>query len=247
MSKKQGMSKGQNNREWIFFSKIVRSRRSYKRRYSTANVDPEIIKDCIELARWAPSAHNAQPWRFLIFYKQDPFHTQLRSELIKSMTGKYRRDLIRDDVEPKKIDLIVKSSLEKFLEAPALLLIFLDMSNMDKYPDQPRMDAEFIMGTQSVAASIQILLLALDLRGIKCCWYCAPLFSADIIRDTLKIPENWHPQAFVTAGYPPKITEGSKTLMGPRPDKGLIKKENFNNVARCELEKILFDPRDFYC
>ena len=47
------------------FQKILHGRRSI-RRFLTAPVDPEKIRACLEAARLAPSAHNAQPWRFVV-------------------------------------------------------------------------------------------------------------------------------------------------------------------------------------
>lgn len=47
------------------FQKILRGRRSI-RRYLPTPVAPEKIRTCLEAARLAPSAHNAQPWRFIV-------------------------------------------------------------------------------------------------------------------------------------------------------------------------------------
>ena len=45
--------------------KIIRRRRSI-RRYLAAPVEKEKLQACLEAARLAPSAHNAQSWRFLV-------------------------------------------------------------------------------------------------------------------------------------------------------------------------------------
>ncbi|MGD2295964.1 MAG: nitroreductase family protein [Candidatus Aminicenantes bacterium] len=47
------------------FQKLVRNRRSI-RRYADSPVEREKILTCLEAARWAPSADNVQPWRFLV-------------------------------------------------------------------------------------------------------------------------------------------------------------------------------------
>ncbi len=47
------------------FLALVRGRRSV-RRYLTQSVEREKIRACLEAARFAPSAHNVQPWRFLV-------------------------------------------------------------------------------------------------------------------------------------------------------------------------------------
>lgn len=47
------------------FQKILRGRRSI-RRYLPTPVEREKLLACLEAARLAPSAHNAQPWRFIV-------------------------------------------------------------------------------------------------------------------------------------------------------------------------------------
>ncbi len=47
------------------FQKILRGRRSI-RRYLPAPVEREKLLACLEAARIAPSAHNVQPWRFIV-------------------------------------------------------------------------------------------------------------------------------------------------------------------------------------
>jgi len=47
------------------FQRILRGRRSI-RRYLPTPVEPEKLRACLEAARLAPSAHNVQPWRFMV-------------------------------------------------------------------------------------------------------------------------------------------------------------------------------------
>jgi nitroreductase len=51
--------------EGTAFQMIVRGRRSI-RRFLPTPVEPEKLRACLEAARIAPSAHNAQPWRFIV-------------------------------------------------------------------------------------------------------------------------------------------------------------------------------------
>jgi nitroreductase len=76
------------------------------------------------------------------------------------------------------------------------------MSDMDKYPDARRGDAERIMAIQSVAAAIQNSLLAAQALGLGAGWMCAPLFAPDEARAALDLPADWEPQALITLGYP---------------------------------------------
>jgi nitroreductase len=55
----------ENAAELTPFQKLVRGRRSI-RRFLETPVERDKVLACLEAARRAPSAHNAQPWRFLV-------------------------------------------------------------------------------------------------------------------------------------------------------------------------------------
>ena len=48
---------------------LLKTRRSI-RKYLSTPVEDEKVKQCLEAARWAPSASNKQPWEFLIVKNQ---------------------------------------------------------------------------------------------------------------------------------------------------------------------------------
>jgi nitroreductase len=54
----------------------IGTRRS-TRAFSTAPVDDETARLLLEAARWAPSAMNRQPWRFLVGRRGEPTHALL--------------------------------------------------------------------------------------------------------------------------------------------------------------------------
>ena len=72
--------------------------------------------------------------------------------------------------------------------------------DLEKYSDQEREKNEYIMGVQSISASATYLLLAFEIRGLAACWYCAPLFAKEIIKETLILPASFIPMAFFTVG-----------------------------------------------
>jgi len=49
---------------------LLRNRWS-PRSFSGDSVDPELLKQLFEAARWAPSSYNEQPWRFIVARKED--------------------------------------------------------------------------------------------------------------------------------------------------------------------------------
>ena len=65
-----------------------------------------------------------------------------------------------------------------------------------------------LMAIQSVAASIQNLLLAAHEAGLGACWMAAPMYCPDVVRAVLQLPDDWEAQALITIGYPKGADEG---------------------------------------
>ncbi|MFW9771207.1 MAG: coenzyme F420-0:L-glutamate ligase [Candidatus Thorarchaeota archaeon] len=181
----------------IYFTEILKSRRSYKLKFSSKLVDRKIIEDCIDIARWAPSAHNRQHWRYIILERD-----KLRERLINKMNEKLRIDLLNDGKSDSYIIKKIEKTRSQFLNAPYLILLCLDKDCFDNYFDKERKRNEFIMGIQSVSASAVYFLLSLELNKLAACWYCAPLFTENIVKNVLNLPDSYYPFAFFTVGYP---------------------------------------------
>jgi nitroreductase len=52
------------------FIELIKSRRSI-RKYQDKPVSNEILQKLLEAAQWAPSAHNSQPWEFIIIKDEE--------------------------------------------------------------------------------------------------------------------------------------------------------------------------------
>ena len=126
------------------------------------------------------------------------------------MADDFQRDLTRDGVAPEKIQAQIKRSKDRINSTPVVILLCLDMSEMDSYPDEKRQYAERMMAVQSVAAAGLQLLLAAHAEGLGGVWTCGPLFAQETIQKTLNLSGSWEPQAMLFIGYPdetPKIKE----------------------------------------
>jgi coenzyme F420-0:L-glutamate ligase/coenzyme F420-1:gamma-L-glutamate ligase len=179
------------------FLKVLKTRRSYKLKFSEKRIENEVIKHCIEIARWAPSAHNGQFWRYVILKKD-----KVRYELIEKMNKKLKEDLIKDGKSDQEIEEKISKTKKNFIKSPYLILLCLDKQDLYNFSDLERDQNEFIMGVQSVSASATYLQLAFEAYGLASCWYCAPLFAKEIITDTLNLPASSVPMAFFTVGFP---------------------------------------------
>jgi dehydro coenzyme F420 reductase / coenzyme F420-0:L-glutamate ligase / coenzyme F420-1:gamma-L-glutamate ligase len=134
----------------------------------------------------------------------------VKTDLANAMAIDFERDLTRDGVPPEKIQAQLKRSRDRITAAPVAILLCLDMSEMDSYPDEKRQYAERMMAIQSVAATGLQLLLAAHAEGLGGVWVCSPLFAQETIQKTLNLSGSWEPQAMYFIGYPdetPKIKE----------------------------------------
>lgn len=188
------MTSGRQSPAEVFY-RLVADRRSI-RRYEASTIPAETLDRVLAAARWAPSAHNRQPWRFAILM---PFHWKDR--LARAMGDRLRRDRLADGDAVAAIDQDVARSYARITGAPVAIVVALDMADMDRYPDDRRR-AEHTMAVQSAAMAVQNLLLAAHAEGLGACWMCAPLFCPEVVTEALGLPKGWEPQAIVTLGLP---------------------------------------------
>jgi len=143
----------------------------------------------------------------------------IKTRLADAMAQAFERDLLRDGLPPEKINAQIKRSKERITSAPVAILLCLDMSDMDSYPDEKRQQAERTMAMQSVAAAGLQLLLAAHAEGLGGVWVCSPLFVQEIIQKTLNLSAAWEPQAMYFIGY----TDETPRLKELKDLQGLVK------------------------
>ena len=165
--------------------------------YTDAPVPGDLVRVLLEAGAQAPSAHNAQPTRFVVIDSD-----AVKRRLAERMAQRWRRDLEALSTTEAAIQVEIRFSLKRFGEAPVLILVGYTMEGMDVYPDPARRAAERAMAMQSAAAAVQNLLLAAAANGLGACWCCAPLFCPGIVRRSLRLPPTFAPQALLTLGYP---------------------------------------------
>jgi F420 biosynthesis protein FbiB-like protein len=178
---------------------FLRSRRSI-RYYRPEQPGAAAIERMFETAAMAPSAHNRQPWRYCVISD-----SQQKHRLAEAMGGRLRQDRGRDGDSEASIEADVQRSYRRIIDAPIVVAVALTLAEMDRYPDDRRSRAEFLMAVQSTAMATQNLLLAAHAEGLGTCWMCAPLFCPDVVREVLNLPADWAPQGLITVGYPARV------------------------------------------
>lgn len=174
----------------------LRDRRSV-RKYTLQPVSKEIIRELLDAAKWAPSAHNAQPWRFIALVE-----TISKRNLAEAMATAWRVDMIKAGVPSESCEASIRASADRFTNAPALIIACLTMQDMVVYGDDSLQKCERDLALQSLSAAIQNILLAAAAKNLGTCWYCAPVFCKEAVKKALAIPEEVEPQALITVGYP---------------------------------------------
>jgi F420 biosynthesis protein FbiB-like protein len=174
----------------------LRTRRSI-RRFKPEAVPDSVLTEILRTATFAPSAHNRQPWRFCLITD-----VAVKQNLAGEMSKEFQRELAVDNLARDEVNKRVARSRERMMRAPVIVILCVDMSEMDRYPDTRRKKAEYIIASQSAANAGMQLLLAAHAEGLGGVWVCSPLFVQETIQSALGLPKSWEPQAMFLLGYP---------------------------------------------
>ena len=169
--------------EYERFLALAESRRSV-RRFTARTVSREAILRVLAAARWAPSNHNRQPWRFLVL--QDRNQVKKLSELVKTEITQKLKSLPQ---VAAGYSAEFAHHATFFSDAPVLIAVLhkkpLSFSaGLLKGVDHP----DLVSGEPlSVAMAVQNLLLAAHTLGLGTCVMTAPLLAVDVLRATSTI------------------------------------------------------------
>ena len=174
---------------------LLQGRRSV-RKYQARPVTREQIEQIVEAARWAPSPHGRQPWRFVILTA-----AEAKARLAEQMGTTWQQNLEMDRQDTQTVNIRLEKSRQRILNAPTIIIPCLYLEDLDRYPDEKRQNDETTMAIQSLGAAIQnMLLMAYDL-GLDTGWMCAPLFCPEIVCEALELDTRLIPHALITVGY----------------------------------------------
>lgn len=165
------------------FLELVRRRRSC-RKYSSRLIPREVIDRCLEAARLAPSACNAQPWYFIVV--ED---AALRRELAdKIFSGVY-----------------AMNSFAK--EAPVLIIVITERTSYIA-----RLGGYF-KGVQysliDIGIACEHLVLQAEEEGLGTCWL--GWFNEGAARNILRLPRDKKIDIVISLGYPQEEELRDKT------------------------------------
>jgi nitroreductase len=162
----------------------VRGRRSI-RKYQKRDIPDPVIEELLDLARYAPSSMNGQPWYFIV---------------VRDEGNKHRLADIKDKYCPVEKQMFKADMLR---DAPVVLVICVDQQR------------SYDRGIENGVLATATILLAAVSRGLGSVYMSAYKSDepgvSDEIRQTLGIPQDVDPITIVPLGYPDE-TPGVKTL-----------------------------------
>ena len=185
----------------------IRSRHSVR----TFRPDPiprELLNRILEAATWAPSAHHRQPWRFAVVTDSgaknrltEKMGARFQRDLRKSTSGMKENEAHAHCLSEAQINERVEKSRQRISQAPVVVVLCLDSTCVESFPDAENQQAETLMAQQGVTLAGGSLLLAAHMAGLAGVWMCAPLFAVKEVQEVLHLPGEWQPLGMILLGF----------------------------------------------
>ncbi len=134
-------------------SELIRRRRSiYPEAYDGKPIDPSLIREILDNARWAPTHKLTQPWRFRVLTGQ-ALH-----RLSEYLGEYYRLHTPPEAFSEKKLE----RTMQKPLKAACVIAICMQRDPQERVPEWEELAA--------VACAVQNMWLTCTAHGIGCYW-----------------------------------------------------------------------------
>ena len=182
---------------------LVKQRRSI-RRFKSDPIPDEYIDKIIEVARWAPSGFNQQPWDFIVVKKPE-----LKNRIVEfcRMYGSQsaQMEITRESWqkgpkwEPAKRD-------NDYSTAPVFILLCGDTRTKEGLPMALRYNQDQLQSTftSSLASAFLYMHMAATALGLASQWVSAvsTSYAHCMIKDLLGIPKELEIYDMLVLGYP---------------------------------------------
>jgi nitroreductase len=185
---------------------VMRQRRSI-RAFEKKVPPPELVRECLEAATWAPSATNQQPWEFIV--ATGPALAELNQITLEHFAERLQAsDAFGNAPEPLRqrqqeiftalLDAAQDEGLDpneiferslRFFDAPVAVYFVTYRSSDNQYQ-------------LSTAAAIENFLVAAQARGLGTCWLTVAIICQEDIKQHLGIAADRELLAGVAIGYP---------------------------------------------
>ncbi len=176
---------------------LIRGRRSI-RRFAARPVARDDIMRLLEAARWAPSNHNRQPWKFIVLSDKTQI-THLAQQVGAELAEKLKE--LPKTAFGHAGDFSHYATV--FSAAPSVIAV------LHKRPVsfstrmlQGLNHPDLVSGEPlSAAMAVQNLMLAAHAIGLATCVMTAPLIASDFLLRDLNVPTGYELTCLVALGY----------------------------------------------
>jgi nitroreductase len=173
----------------------IKKRRSV-RTFDEKSIDDDTLCEIIQAGRYAPSALNRQPWKFIVISNKKLIKEivimvkkELKNILKKRFYKKYSIPELKNE---EIVQHVLAFALSKediiFFDAPVLLFI---------------LTQDRLFYDESCACCAQNMMLAAHSLGIGSCWigFASVLGMNKAMMQKIKVPEGYHISAALVFGY----------------------------------------------
>lgn len=184
---------------------LVRQRRSI-RRFKPDPVPEELITKIIEVARWAPSGFNMQPWEFVVIT-----NPELRRRIVEITDIYWKQCIDMEEARPAwqgRTWKLTGMTDEKgdYTEAPVYILLCGDPRTQTGLPMGVQSDSHrrWLIHQSGLANAFLYMHLAATTLGLASQWYSAVQmpYAACVIKKLLGIPDELEIYDMMILGYP---------------------------------------------
>jgi len=177
---------------------VLQSRRSI-RRFTDRAVSREDLQKMLEAARWGPSNHNRQPWKFIVLEDR-----MVIRELAQSVQQGVARKVRSMPAIASSYAADFEHHATLFGAAPVLIValhkrpVSLSVALLEGVANSTLVSGEPL----STAMAVQNLLLAAHVMGLGACVMTAPLVVPEAVAAHLDVPPGFECTCFVAVGHP---------------------------------------------
>lgn len=161
---------------------IIKGRRSIKR-FEEREVSPELMKELLDIAVWAPNHRMTEPWRFIMFYGEGK---EKLASIVRQMKESKETDPAKKKSEGEKI-------YYKLMSNPMFIMVVM------------KEDPNLVTREEDFAATSCVLqnfsLLAWE-KGIGMTWHSYGWLQDSMVREALGIQPGERAIANMHIGYP---------------------------------------------
>jgi len=181
-------ARGQTEWKTEDFFQIIKSRRS-ARKFKTTPIPEEHITKILDAARFAPTAGNQQPWKFVVI-KDKAKIDELKKECISQSLAAFKKSKKPDEKQLAEQRKKVEDYFGGLLAAPVHIVVLTD--NKSKWPSYNEKDGALAAGYLIIAAR------ALGYGTV----FITDSISEQITKKACNIPDRYTRICFIPVGVP---------------------------------------------